>query len=189
MVTILRDPVDRALSHINHLQRKPYQLLRCSKDMSVLEVCHHPKFRRALDNAQSRYLASLSFAQMLLRTNRHHGTAAAPVGFLEAIFSMDSQYGLLDSAMRAMTEMDMVGITEAHHQTVRLFAQKFNLPAPAEAYHVNKAETSQLKREDLSPEELECIQELTQIDQMVYDYARKRFERECRQAKITSQLQ
>ena len=189
MVTILRDPIDRTLSHINHHRRTPYKLLRCAKDMSVLEFCNHPKLRREIDNAQARYLASLSFAQMLLRSNRHNGTAAAPVGFLEALFSLDSQHGLLDSATRAMSEMDMVGIAEAHHETERLFAHKFNVPAPAEAYHVNKAEQSQLKRADLSPEELECIQELTQIDRLVYDYARKRFENECSRAKITPQLQ
>jgi hypothetical protein len=157
--------------------------------MSVLEFCHHPKLRREIDNTQSRYLASLSFAQMLLRSNRHNGTAAAPVGFLEALFSMDPQHGLLDSAIRAMSEMDMVGIAEAHRETERLFAHKFNVQAPSKAYHVNKAEQSQLKRTDLSPEELECIRELTQIDQLVYDYARKRFETECWRAKITPQLQ
>jgi hypothetical protein len=184
MVTILRDPVDRALSHINHHKRNPYQLLQCAKGMSVLEFCHHPKLRRELDNSQARYLASLSFAQMLLRSNRHKGCAAAPVAFMEALFSMDQQYGLLDSAIRAMSEMDMVGLTEAHHQTLELFARKFNMPAPPEAYHVAKAEPSQLKRADLSAEELECLQELTQIDQIVYECARKRFEHECRQAKI-----
>ena len=184
MVTILRDPIDRTLSHINHHRRSPYQLLRCAKEMSVLEFCHHPRLRREIDNAQARYLASLSFAQMLLRSNRHHGTAAAPVAFLEALFSMDSQYGLLDSAIRALGEMDMVGIAEAHRESELLFARKFSLQAPAQAYHVNRAEASQLKREDLSPEELECIQELTQIDQLVYDCARQRFERECRQAKL-----
>jgi hypothetical protein len=189
MVTILRDPIDRVLSHINHHRRTPYQLLRCAKDMSVSEFCHHPKLRREIDNAQARYLASLSFAQMLLRSNRHHGTAAAPVGFLEALFSMDPQHGLLDSAMRAMSEMDMVGIAEAHHETEQLFAHKFNVKAPFKTYHVNKAEQSQLKRADLSPEELECIQELTQIDQLVYDCARRRFENECQRAKLTPQLQ
>jgi hypothetical protein len=186
MVTILRDPIDRALSHINHHRRSPYQLLGCAKKMSVLEFCHHPRLRREIDNTQARYLASLSFAQMLLRSNRHNGTAAVPVAFMEALFSMDSQYGLLDSAIRALAEMDMVGIAEAHHESELLFAHKFDVPPPAQIYHVNKAEASQLKREDLSREELECIQELTQIDQLVYDCARQRFERECRKAKVTS---
>ncbi len=188
MVTILRDPIDRAVSHINQLRRKPYLGLPCAKGMGVLEFCHHPKLRLSLDNAQARYVASLSFAQMM-RSVQNRGSYITPVGFLQALFSMDPQYGLLDTAMRVVSDIDMVGITEAHHQTLRLFSRKFNVPAPAEAYHAEKAKPSELKRADLSPEELECLQELTQIDQVVYDCARLRFERECRQAKITPQLQ
>lgn len=183
MVTILRDPVDRAVSHINQFRRKPYPDLPC-KGMGVLEFCNHPKLRLALDNAQARYLASLSFAQMM-RNIQNRDSYLTPVGFLGAFFSMDQQYGLLDAAIRVVSEIDMVGITEAHHQTLRLFAHKFNVPAPAEAYHAEKAKPSELKRADLSPEELECLQELTQIDQLVYDCAKKRFERECQQAKLT----
>jgi hypothetical protein len=181
IVTILRDPVDRTISHINHVKREPtHSFQRYAKGMSVLELCRHPRFRCQLDNYQARHLASLAFAQAIFRRR-----GSAPLDFLDAALSLDPQYGLLDAAIRAMSEIDMVGIAEAHHQSLCLFAHTFNMPAPTQAHDVNKAEPSQLKREDLLPEELECIQELTQIDQLVYDSARQRFERECRKAKIT----
>ena len=189
IVTILRDPVERVISQINHVQRDPEHRFHYSaKRMTVLELYHHRGFQRALDNCQARYLASLAPAQMVFRSFEHRGCAAAPVDFPGTLFSTDPQYGLLDSAIRAIGEMDMVGIAEAHHETVKLFARKFNVPAPAEAYHFNTAPPSQLKRAELSPEELECIQDLTRIDQVVYDYALQLFERECRRAKISPKL-
>lgn len=190
IVTILRDPVERALSQINHAKRDPaHRFHHYAKGMSILELCHHVRFQRTLDNCQARYLASLSSAQMVFRSFQYRGSATTPVAFPGVLFSTDPQYGLLDSALRAMSEMDMVGIAEAHHQTVRLFARKFDVPEPDESYHENRAGTAQLKRAALKPEELECLQELTQVDQLVYEYARERFRRECRQAKIAPQLQ
>jgi hypothetical protein len=181
MVTILRDPVERAISFMNHVQRDtahPYHAY--AKGMGVLEYCRHPKLRRSVDNVQARYLASLSFALMVLR---REGRGDEP--FDAALFSMDPEHSLLDSAIRAISHMDMVGLCEAHRETLRLFARKFNVPGPVEPYSENRAGPSQLKKADLSREELECVQELAQIDQLVYEHARSRFERDCRLANLT----
>ena len=189
IVTILRDPIDRAISHINHLQREPSNPFHSiGKDLSIVEYCRHPKLRPSVDNYQARYLASLTFVQTVLKGVAPNGYA--PVTLLGEAFScMDAQYGLQDAAIRAITEIDMVGIAEDHHQAVRLFARKFDVSEPDESYHENKAGMSQRKRAALKPEELECLQELTQVDQVVYNYARERFRRECQQAKLTPQLQ
>ena len=182
MVTILRDPIDRAISNINHWRRdttNPLQPL--VSRMGVLEFCHHRRLRREVDNLQARSLASLSFALLLFRSGNG---GAVNADFGDLLYSMDPQYGLLDWAIRAMSEMDMVGIAETHHASLRLFARKFDLPEPAEPYYDNKSAHFELKRTDLSPLELECLQELNQIDQLVYGYARKRFETECREADL-----
>ncbi len=186
LVTILRDPVDRAISYMNHLRRDiNYPLQSSFGNLSILEYCLHPKLRRTVDNFQARSLASLGFAMTIYRTAKRGAYAhATAMDLSEALFAMDPQYGLLDWAIRAISEIDMVGITEAHEQTLRLFARKFDVPEPIESYHDNKAGESQLKRADLKANELECLQELTQIDQVVYEYARKRFERDCCQAKL-----
>ena len=67
IVTMLRDPLARALSHINHVQREqvhPLHLL--SAGLTVEQYCQHPVLRRTVDNFQSRYLASLDFALALM---------------------------------------------------------------------------------------------------------------------------
>ncbi|QVL33818.1 hypothetical protein KIH39_07900 [Telmatocola sphagniphila] len=67
MVTLLRDPISRALSHINHVQRDPnHPQHEAARNLSLLEYCRHPDLRRTIDNTQSRYLASLCFAEALM---------------------------------------------------------------------------------------------------------------------------
>jgi hypothetical protein len=183
MVTILRDPVDRTLSHINQVRRdKAHPLHAHAQGLSVLEYCRHPRLRRSVDNYQARFLASLSFALAIFKTVRHTALAASAIAFENALFSLDPQYDLLDSAVGALAEMEMVGIAEAHDQTLRLFARKFDLPAPTESYQENRSREGQLRRADLSPEELECIEDMTRIDRLVYGHARMRFETDCRHA-------
>ena len=190
MVTILRDPVDRTISHINHIRRAPdHPLHTLAEGLSFLEYCHHTRLRRTVDNFQARYLASLSFAQSILKTARHPVRATSALAFEDALFSLDSQFDLLESALHAMSEMEMVGIAEKHVQTLKLFSQKFNGPSVSAAHRENAAGDGQARRADLSNEELECIQKLTRIDQLVYDCASERFERECRQANIGNDVE
>lgn len=67
IVTILRDPLARALSHINHVQRdQRHPLHPLSAGLTVGQYCEHPVLRRTVDNFQSRYLASLDFALVLM---------------------------------------------------------------------------------------------------------------------------
>jgi tetratricopeptide (TPR) repeat protein len=190
MVTILRNPVDRTISHINHVRRaSDHPLHRYAQGLDVLGYCRHHRLLRTVDNYQARYLASLSFALSILKTVRHPIRATSALAFEDALFSLDAQFDLLDWALRALSEMEMVGIAEAHLQTLRLFSHRFNGPTVTASSNENKAGEGQLRRPDLSSEELECIQEMTQIDQVVYDCARKRFERECRQANIGDEPQ
>ena len=190
MVTILRNPVDRTLSHINHVRRDTgHPLHPYAQGLSVLEYCRHPKLRRSIDNYQARFLASLSFALAIFKTVSNVAHATSALAFEDALFSLDRHYDLLESALRALVEMEMVGIAEAHHQTLRLFSHKFSGPSRVESYHENKAGESQAKRSHLSAEELECIQEMTRIDQLVYEHARERFQLDCRQANLDRETQ
>ena len=185
MVTILRHPVDRTLSHVNHVRRDAgHPLHSYAQGLSVLEYCRHPKLRRSIDNYQARYLASLSFALAIFKTVSNVAHATSALAFEDALFSLDRQHDLLEWALRALAEMEMVGIAEAHHQTLRLFCQKFSRPTRVESYHENQAGESQAKRAQLSPEEIECIQEMTRIDQSVYEHARERFQLDCRQSSL-----
>jgi len=96
IVTILREPLARALSHINHVQRDPnHPWYAEAANLTVQQYCDHPVFQRSIDNFQARYLASLSFALALLPDSPQR-PPAEPLGnveiaFDDALFSLDRE--------------------------------------------------------------------------------------------------
>ena len=104
IVTILRDPLARALSHINHVQRdQSHPLHPLSAGLTVGQYCEHPVLRRTVDNFQSRYLASLDFALALMprppERRGHEPYGSVSVSFENALYSLDKETGLLDGAV------------------------------------------------------------------------------------------
>jgi hypothetical protein len=185
IVTILRDPLARALSHINHVQRAPsHPLHRLAAGLTVGEYCEHPVLRRTVDNLQSRYLASLDFALALVpRTTG--GPPREPYGsvsvrFENALHSLDKETGLLDGAIRALNAIDAVGICEAHGTSLRLLARALGWDVEIVEFGLNRA-IGQTSLEDLSTVEMDALTSLNLIDAQVYAHAVERLFRVCSQ--------
>ena len=126
-LTILRDPVARALSHVNHIRRRDdHPLHAVAAPLSILEYCRHPLLRRTVDNFQSRYLASMSIARALMPavnpTPQPQPRGTISVRFEDALFSLDAAYGLEEEAVRTVDAMDAVGVNEAHGPSLQVFA-------------------------------------------------------------------
>jgi tetratricopeptide (TPR) repeat protein len=186
IVTLLRNPVHRTISHINHVQRDArHPLHRYAKHLTVPEYCRHPKLRHTVENYQARYLASLSFTHAILKIDRDVVRAPREEAFDNALYALDRQDGLLESALAALSAIDMVGITEWHQQAKRLFTSKFAISCPVpEAKWLNKAGDSQMRCQDLPAEDLAAIQSITEVDQLVYECATQMFRAECSRSGI-----
>jgi tetratricopeptide (TPR) repeat protein len=186
IVTILRNPIHRTISHINHVQRdQRHPLHRYAEHLTVPEYCRHPKLRHTVENYQARYLASLSFTQAILKIDRDVVRAPRSEAFEHALYALDRQGGLLESALASLSAIDMVGITEWHQQTMWLFTSKFAISRPvAEQKWLNKAGDSQMRCRDLPAGDLEAIRGITEVDQLVYESAAELFRAECSRAGI-----
>jgi hypothetical protein len=185
IVTILREPMARALSHINHVQREGHHPLHAlAARLTVDQYCEHPILRRTVDNFQSRYLASLDFALALMprpsECSVREPHASISVAFENALFSLDKQTGLLDGAVRALSEIDAVGICEAHAASLRVFARVLGWDVEFVESGLNHA-TGQKTLEDLSRDEMDALASLNRIDTQVYGHAVERFSRLCSQ--------
>ncbi len=185
IVTILREPMARALSHINHVQRERHHPLHAlAARLTVDQYCEHPILRRTVNNFQSRYLASLNFAQTLMprpsecSVREPHGSIS--VAFENALFSLDKQTGLLDGAIRALKAIDAVGICEAHGASLRVFARVLGWDVEFVESALDHA-TGQKTLEDLSRTELDALASLNRIDTQVYGHAVETFSRLCSQ--------
>jgi hypothetical protein len=185
IVTILRDPLARALSHINHVQRDPiHPLHHLAAGLTVEEYCEHPMLRRTVDNLQSRYLASLDFA-LALMPRPADGAPRKPYGsvsisFENALHSLDKQTGLLDGAIRALNAIDAVGICEAHGTSLLVLARALGWDLEIDEFGLNRS-IGQPTLEDLSAVEIESLTSLNLIDAQVYAQARERLSSQCSQ--------
>lgn len=185
IITILRDPMARAVSHINHVQRDPgHPLHTLSAGLSVSQYCEHPALRRTVENFQSRYLASLDFALALMprpsdRQGREpHGSVS--VGFENALYSLDKDTGLLEAAIRALDAIDAVGICEAHGTSLRVFARVLGWNVEPLEFGLNLS-NGQKTVQDLSSAERDVLMSLNLIDAQVYGQALARFMHLCSQ--------
>jgi hypothetical protein len=188
IVTMLRDPVARALSHINHIQRKQeHPLHSISVGLNVHQYCTHPILRRTVDNFQSRYLASLDFALALKprptepRDQEPYGSVS--VSFENALYSLDKETGLLDGAIRALDAIDAVGICEAHGTSLRVFAKALGWDVETVEFGLNHA-SGQMTPKDLSGDEMDALTSLNLIDAQVYCHAVGKFLQSCGQYAI-----
>lgn len=186
IVTLLRDPVRRTISHINHVQRDArHPFHSYAEHLTVPEYCRHPKLRRSVENYQARFLASLSIARAILKVAKDVRRATSGLAFEDSLYALDRGGDLLESALASMSEIEMVGIAEWHQQSMTLFGRKFDIARPAgEANRLNKAGESQMRYQDLSAEDLAAIRSITEVDQLVYERATELFREECSRAGI-----
>jgi hypothetical protein len=185
IVTILRDPLARALSHINHVQRDPtHPLHHLAAGLTVDEYCEQPELRSTIDNVQSRYLASLDFALALVprmpASPPREPYGSVSVSFENALHSLDKNTGLLDGAVRALNAIDAVGICEAHGASLRVFARALGWDVVFVEFGLNRA-SGQTTLEDLSAAEIDSLTSLNLIDAQVYAQARERLSSQCSQ--------
>jgi hypothetical protein len=184
IITMLREPIARALSHINHVQREEgHPLHELSAGLTVAQYCEHPVLRKTVDNFQSRYLASLDFALALMprspesRDQELYGSVS--VSFENALYSLDKETGLLDGAIRALDAIDVVGICEAHSASLRVFASVLDWDMEAVQFDLNQS-IGQKTLGELSGAEIEVLKSLNVIDAQVYAHGVRRFSHLCR---------
>ncbi len=183
IVTMLRDPLARALSHINHVQREQgHPLHSLSAGLTVDQYCEHPVLRETVDNFQSHYLASLDFALALMpgspECRSHEPYGSVSVSFENALYSLDKETGLLDGAVRALNAIDAVGICEAHGTSLQVFGRALGWDVEAVKVGLNRA-TGQRTLGDLSKAEMNALTRLNLIDAQDYGHAIGKLFRLC----------
>ncbi len=181
ILTMLRDPIARSLSHINHMQRDvDYPLHERAVGLDVVEYCADPVLRRTISDYQARHLASLSFARALFRPTPEESVRwGTSVAFEQALSSLDPTDGLAETALSMLDTIDAVGVTERFDCSLALFSRTLGWEPRPPGLPLNPAHPSQRTVADLRPDELEVLRDLTRIDQMVYDTALARLDALC----------
>jgi len=184
IITILRDPIERAISHINHIQRDGgHPLNKLARDhRSIKSFCSHPYLRRAVDNLQSRYLSMLTLARVVVPGfGKELTVGERNFAFEQSMFDLDnSNAGLHDAAVAAVDACKFVGISEHFDLSIRLLARILEWKGQIPEIRLNVAPGNQKSVSTLTPQELDIINSCVKVDIQVRNHALKRLEQECR---------
>lgn len=177
--TVLRDPVERTISHYYHVRRSPdHPFHRDVQSLSLAEFCVHPRTKHMVRNYQSGYLASFgrSSARDLARhmTARDFAAYKLQLALDPAPDQFPSADKLLAAAMRRLQSFDAVGITERLQDSFCLIARALGLPDPP-FLPVRNAATN--RPASVDPATRRIIRAQTDVDQVLYEMARSAVER------------
>lgn len=152
-ITILRHPVDRAVSHFMHIKQDRHHYLhkRCT-GTTLSEFIRDPSVNQTISNLQTKYLSAMP--------------SVADVPTIEVSRIRAS----LDEARTILDKFFYVGFQEDHVGLVRGLFCKLGLSEPK----VEQRKTNNY-RTTLSHKDAKVLIELNKVDMQLYEYARREY--------------
>lgn len=175
--TMLRDPVERTISHYCHVRRAPdHPYYGYAQRLSLAEFCVHPETRHMIENFQATYLAKPPGDPM----KDARGLSTEQLACFELQRQLERAGGLTDPiklleiAKERLRGFSAVGFTEDFDVSLREISYRLGCrePPSLEAQNVNPERTPIT---DLDEATLALIRNLTAVDQRLYEYARVQF--------------
>jgi len=179
MVTLLRDPVERSLSHYSHILREPGHYLhdRALALGSLENFLHDHETRTMIENFQVRSIGldldPVAMASALDADSLNHL-------MLERLVETAMPAGIADDELlkRAKDRLEtfaFVGLAERMQEALAVLAHTFDWVMPT-AYPNLNVSSNRLRREAIPMQTLDLIREYTQLDSELYEHARCLFE-------------
>lgn len=176
LLTMLRDPIERTISHYyfhRSIPASPFYEQASSR--SLREFCLDPTTRWRLENYQA-----VSVLTTLWHSRDKEFTSVPDDPWslqrrIEATVcrAVPARY-MFETATLALDRFAAVGITGRFSESLRLFSRTLGVPDVQVDIHENSV-ADRPSAGDIDAETLEIIQNLTEADRMLYDYACKRF--------------
>ncbi|MBK7403915.1 MAG: hypothetical protein IPJ41_04600 [Phycisphaerales bacterium] len=162
MVTLLRDPLSRSVSHYRDIRSRPtHPLFSLAQQLSLERFLRTRPGAAEICNLQCRYLA-------LEDIDDFHSHARLSREDPAALRARYSNAALLDRAFHNTERFGLVGLSERVDEAAAELARRWGWPAPAPLGRENAAK-GPFSSEDLTPAAIEIIRELTAFDQRLYD--------------------
>ena len=157
--TILRDPIERTISHYYFVLKTTRHYLHdrvTSQNMTLKDYVSNG-IDTELDNGQTRVISGVGHT----------------VGFGQCSTEM------LETAKKHLSEMLVVGLSERFDETVILLKRNFGWKLPF--YIKANVTENRPRREDISKDTLAAIERCNELDFELYRYAQELFEERIRQ--------
>jgi len=175
--TVLRNPVERTISHYCHVQRAPEHPFHSeARALSLADFCTHPRTRHMVRNYQAGYLACPAakdpreVAQTM--TKDHFATYKLQLALDPSPDEFPDRDELYRAASHRLRSFAAVGITERLRESLILIARHFGAPHPPEFGRRNVA-PSRIAVDDHTTR---IIRECTEVDHELYADEKRRFD-------------
>jgi hypothetical protein len=183
-VAVLRDPVERTISHYWHLSRQA-SVRQEQPDFSLDLFLRSPRWRSLSANYQARYLVHRigivdawvrfspveRFAQLGPPFPASHQHPLQSLFDSTAIAEFDGD--LAELAQAKLDGIQFVGVTEALDVLFRRVTQYWGVVDPEPLAHENVA-SDRPSVDDLPSSTIELIREVNQVDLLLYEQAKRR---------------
>lgn len=180
-MTLLRDPVERAISRFQHLRRDHlHYLYPLARSMSLHEFLRHPLTRAQVHNLQVRHLA-YDFDIRAFATSLGIPLTAR-LEMEETINQLLNDLPddeLLEIAKERLKAFTFIGITERFQESLDLLSHQMLWQRIKEVENRNVA-PERMSRSDIDPEALEQLVALNRADIDLYQFAQTLFQQRLR---------
>lgn len=185
-VTVLRDPLERTLSHYAHVRADP-ALVRETRSLSLEEFIGSPRWRALASNFQARNLVhridlpgawtQYSPAERLASLRYLPDRSDLPLQSLFHYGPLEMEHAALrEAALDRLASIEHVGVTEALDDLWPSVARRWGITEPAAVPRANVA--SDRPRADSVPPSLrQEILEVNDVDMALYEAAAARLPR------------
>lgn len=185
--TVLRNPVERTISHYCHVQRAPEHPFHSdARNLSLAEFCTHPRTRHMVQNYQAGYLACPERKDpkslALTMTNNDLAAYKLQLALDPSPNEFPAKDELYNAAYNRLRQFIAVGITERLRQSFELIAQRLGGPSPPEFGRRNVG-TNRISAVDEGV--IRIIRECTDVDHALYAHELRHFEHNLEELRIS----
>ncbi len=169
--TLLRDPVERTISHYFHVRRAPdHPFHKYGSQMSLAEFCVHPETRHMVENYQSAYLAKSPCDPVVVAQGLSPDCLARfeLQKRMEHPDKISDPKELFERAEARLAGFSAVGITENFHDSLLQISGALECPAPS-AFEPQNVNPERAPVENVDEATLALIRDLTLVDRRLYD--------------------
>lgn len=178
-ITMLRDPVERTVSQVNHIivdgQASNWVFENYYQGESFDQLVMDETKNKVFSNLQTRYVANRTD---VIRHLESRGLAPAEFRFdilLTERATIIHKFTGVITALSRLSKMEFIGIQEKFEESLLLLCYKFNLERPTEIPY-SMMKPGRPKTTKLEKRVIQKIKKLNKYDRILYWWGKKLFE-------------